>query len=123
MMKAGVPVITGSEGLLGVVTEVTVRILPKPQTARAVLLGFPTVESAGKCVADVIAATGVRNPESEQKSLSAQLESAILMSMRESCHADIAFLQHRDLCRENTTHSCADRTPIRAGWRVLVGKC
>ena len=49
-------VIVGSEGLLGVVTEVTVRILPKPQTARALLIGFATVESAGQCVADVIAA-------------------------------------------------------------------
>ncbi len=48
--------VVGSEGLLGVVTEVTVRILPKPETARAVLIGFPTVESAGQCVADVIAA-------------------------------------------------------------------
>ncbi len=49
-------VIVGSEGLLGVVTEVTVRILPKPEIARAVLIGFPTVESAAKCVGDVIAA-------------------------------------------------------------------
>jgi len=48
-------VIVGSEGLLGVVTEVTVRILPRPETARAVLVGFPSVESAGRCVADVIA--------------------------------------------------------------------
>ena len=48
-------VVVGSEGLLGVVTEVTVRILPRPETARAVLLGFPSVESAGQCVADVIA--------------------------------------------------------------------
>jgi glycolate oxidase len=49
-------VVTGSEGLLGVVTEVTVRILPKPETARALLLGFGSVEAAGACVADVIAA-------------------------------------------------------------------
>ncbi|HUD90242.1 FAD-linked oxidase C-terminal domain-containing protein [Sphingobium sp.] len=49
-------VIVGSEGLLGVVTEVTVRILPKPQTARALLIGFPSVEDAGRCVADTIAA-------------------------------------------------------------------
>jgi len=48
-------VIVGSEGLLGVVTEVTVRILPKPETARAVLVGFPDPESAGACVAQVIA--------------------------------------------------------------------
>jgi len=48
-------VVVGSEGLLGVVTEVTVRILPKPETARAVLVGFPDAESAGACVAQVIA--------------------------------------------------------------------
>jgi glycolate oxidase len=49
-------VMTGSEGLLGVVTEVTVRILQKPETARAVLVGFPTSEDAGQCVADIISA-------------------------------------------------------------------
>jgi glycolate oxidase len=47
---------TGSEGLLGVVTEVTVRILQKPETARAVLVGFPSSEDAGQCVADIISA-------------------------------------------------------------------
>jgi glycolate oxidase len=49
-------IVVGSEGLLGVVTEVTVRILPKPETARVALIGFPTVESAASCVAHVIAA-------------------------------------------------------------------
>ncbi|HYD99573.1 MAG TPA: FAD-linked oxidase C-terminal domain-containing protein [Alphaproteobacteria bacterium] len=49
-------IVTGSEGLLGVVTEVTVRILPRPETQRAVLLGFSTVEAAGACVAATIAA-------------------------------------------------------------------
>ncbi|MGI9371910.1 MAG: FAD-linked oxidase C-terminal domain-containing protein [Hyphomicrobiales bacterium] len=48
--------IIGSEGLLGVVTEVTVRILKSPETARALLVGFPSSESAGQCVADVISA-------------------------------------------------------------------
>ncbi len=47
---------TGSEGLLGVITEVTVRILPKPTLARAALLGFPDIASAGQCVADIISA-------------------------------------------------------------------
>jgi glycolate oxidase len=49
-------VMTGSEGLLGVVTEVTVRLLQKAPTARAVLLGFPSSESGGDCVAAIIAA-------------------------------------------------------------------
>lgn len=47
---------TGSEGLLAVVTEVTVRILRTPETARAVLIGFPSSEDAGRCVADIIGA-------------------------------------------------------------------
>lgn len=47
--------IVGSEGLLGVVTEVTVRILHAPETARAVLLGFDSSEAAGACVGDIIA--------------------------------------------------------------------
>ena len=47
---------TGSEGLLGVITEVTVRILQKPETARAVLVGFLSSENAGQCVADIISA-------------------------------------------------------------------
>jgi glycolate oxidase len=51
-----VGLMVGSEGLLGVVTEVTVRILPKPETARALLIGFDSVEAGGQCVADVIAA-------------------------------------------------------------------
>ncbi len=49
-------VMTGSEGLLGVVTEVTVRLLRKPPTARAVLIGFPSSEAAGDCVAAIIGA-------------------------------------------------------------------
>jgi glycolate oxidase len=49
-------IITGSEGLLGVVTEITVRLLKKPETARAVLVGFPSSEDAGACVSQVIGA-------------------------------------------------------------------
>jgi len=49
-------VMVGSEGLLGVVTEVIVRLLRKPTTARAVLVGFPSNESAGACVASIIGA-------------------------------------------------------------------
>jgi glycolate oxidase len=47
-------VITGSEGLLGVVTEITVRILKKPQSARAALIGFAKSEDGGECVARII---------------------------------------------------------------------
>jgi glycolate oxidase len=47
---------TGSEGLLGVVTEVTVKLLPKPVLARVVMASFDDVEKAGDAVANVIGA-------------------------------------------------------------------
>ena len=49
-------VICGSEGQLGVVTEATLRILPKPAGARPVLIGFDSSETAGACVAAIIRA-------------------------------------------------------------------
>src|SRR5258705_367952 len=48
--------ITGSEGMLGVVTEVTVKLLPKPEKAQVVLAAFDDVVKAGQAVADVIGA-------------------------------------------------------------------
>ena len=47
---------TGSEGLLGVITEVTVKLLPIPQTAKVLLAAFDSVEKAGRAVGDIIAA-------------------------------------------------------------------
>ena len=49
-------IVTGSEGLLGVVTEITVRILKKAECARAVLVGFASSEDAGECVSRIIGA-------------------------------------------------------------------
>ena len=49
-------VVCGSEGQLGVVTEATLRILPKPEGARPVLIAFGSNEVAGACVADIIKA-------------------------------------------------------------------
>jgi glycolate oxidase len=46
----------GSEGMLAVVTEVTVKLLPKPETARCILASFDDLEKAGNAVADIIAA-------------------------------------------------------------------
>jgi glycolate oxidase len=49
-------VFIGSEGMLGVVTEVTVKLVPKPQLARVIMASFDDVVRAGDAVADVIAA-------------------------------------------------------------------
>jgi glycolate oxidase len=46
----------GSEGLLGVVVEVTVKLLPKPETAKVLLASFADVQDAARAVGDIIAA-------------------------------------------------------------------
>ncbi len=48
--------ITGSEGMLAVTTEVSLKLLPKPETARCVMASFADVEKAGDAVAAVIGA-------------------------------------------------------------------
>jgi glycolate oxidase len=49
-------IIIGSEGMLAVSTEVTVKLVPKPQLARCIMASFGDIESAGAAVAAVIAA-------------------------------------------------------------------
>src|SRR5271167_1627308 len=48
-------IVIGSEGMLAVTTEVTVKLVPKPELARCMLASFATVEAAGEAVANVIA--------------------------------------------------------------------
>ncbi len=48
-------VVAGSEGLLGIVVEATVRILPKPPVTRTLMAAFASVPEAGRCVARIIA--------------------------------------------------------------------
>ncbi len=48
--------LNGSEGLLAVITEITVRLLPKPQSAQCILAAFDSMTKAGQAVADIIAA-------------------------------------------------------------------
>jgi glycolate oxidase len=46
----------GSEGMLGVIIEVTVKLLPRPQSAKVIMASFDDLEKAGKAVGDIIAA-------------------------------------------------------------------
>jgi glycolate oxidase len=50
------PLVVGSEGMLTIVTEVTVRLVPLPRLARCIMASFADVEDAGRAVAAVIAA-------------------------------------------------------------------
>ncbi len=47
---------TGSEGMLGVMTEVTVKLLPKPERAQVLMAGFDDIEKAGAAVTAIISA-------------------------------------------------------------------
>ncbi len=48
--------LTGSEGLLGIIVEITVRLLPRPQRAQAILASFDDIGTAGQAVSDIISA-------------------------------------------------------------------
>jgi glycolate oxidase len=50
------PLVIGSEGMLAVVTEVTVRLVPRPQLARCIVASFDDIRKAGEAVASIIAA-------------------------------------------------------------------
>lgn len=50
------PAFIGSEGMLGVVTEATLKLIPKPEAATVIMASFATIEAAGDAVRDVIAA-------------------------------------------------------------------
>jgi len=50
-----VALVVGSEGMLAVITEVTVKLLPRPRTARCVMASFHDVAAAGDAVAEIIA--------------------------------------------------------------------
>ena len=45
---------TGSEGLLGVITQVTVKILKKPETVKTALIGFSSIDDAGNSLSQII---------------------------------------------------------------------
>lgn len=101
---------TGSEGMLGVVTEVTVRLLPKPAVARVILAAFDDLAVAGNAVAAIIGA-GIIPAGLEM------MDSPAILAVEDFVHAgyprDAAALL---LCELDGTES-----EVEAGIRKVTG--
>jgi len=82
----------GSEGMLGVVTEVTVKLIPKPQLARVIMASFDDVVKGGDAVASVIAAASSGRFGDDGQTSSRMVEpfvQAAMTSMRQRfCYAN-----------------------------------
>ena len=72
-------VVVGSEGLLGIVTEVTVRLLRKPQAVRTIMAGFAGNAQAGRAVTAIIAG-GIIPAAMEM------MDSACILAVEDFCH-------------------------------------
>ncbi len=96
----------GSEGLLGVVTEVVVRILPKPPGARALLIGFPTVETAGDCAADIIG-RGIIPGGMEMMDKPATMAAEAFVHAGYPLDAEAVLIVELDGCEAEVTHLVA----------------
>ncbi len=108
-------IVTGSEGLLGVITEVTVRILPKPPTASALLLGFGDLADAGDCVANIIA-TGIIPAGLEM------MDRACVNATEDFCHAGYPLdVEALLICELDGPEAEVDELAERVG--AIAGAC
>jgi glycolate oxidase len=73
---------TGSEGMLGIIVEITVKLLPKPEYAQVVMAAFDDVEKAGAAVGDVIAAGSVAEVKQQIAKVESLLNQAGATSIR-----------------------------------------
>ena len=97
---------TGSEGLLAVILEVTVKLLPKPETAQVVMASFASIESAGEAVASVIGAGIVpAGLEMMDKLATAAVEDFVHAGY--DLDAEAILLAESDGTREEVAHEVA----------------
>ncbi|MDP9398712.1 MAG: FAD-binding protein [Actinomycetota bacterium] len=129
-------VVVGSEGTLGIVTEVTVRLLRKPEAVRTLVADFPDAEHAGNAVSGIVAAGIVPAAvemldalaiEAAEKAAGAgyslDTEAALVVELDGvTAEVDAGFDRVQEVCRENgTTHiRIAHTTDERA--RIWKGR-
>ena len=126
-------VFVGSEGTLGVATEVTLRIVKKPETVQVLLAAFDTIAGAAQTVSDIIAAAILPAAMEIMDRLSIQSAEAavhpnypvcdaLLLIELEGPAAEVALqMEHvRQLCRDNGAWE--DRLAQTERERMLVWK-
>lgn len=126
-------VFVGSEGTLGVVTSITLRIVKKPETVQVLLAAFDTIAAAGQTVSDIIAAAILPAAMEIMDRLSIQAAEAAVHPHYPECTAlllveldgpaaevDLQMQQVRALCRANGASE--DRLAQSANERMLIWK-
>jgi glycolate oxidase len=88
----------GSEGLLGIIVEISVRLIPKPETAQVVLAAFDKVTDAGRAVRDIIS-QGVIPAGLEM------MDRLAIQAAEDFVHADYPLAEALLLCELDGTHS------------------
>ena len=126
-------VFVGSEGTLGVVTAVTLRIVKKPEEVQVLLAAFDTIAAAGQTVSDIIAASILPAAMEIMDRLSIEAAEVSVHPNYPACEAlllveldgsqaevDLQMQQVRKLCRDNGAWE--DRLAQSATERMLVWK-
>ena len=128
---------TGSEGMLGVVVEVTLKLLPKPEHHQILLAAFDDVESAGEAVASIIAAgiipaglemmdnAGIRAVEAYVHAGYPLEAAAILLCELDGVPEEVhAISQEVDTILQKAGAGCKRRSPIlgRAQGGISCGR-
>ena len=103
--------VTGSEGLLAITLEVTVKLLPKPETACVVMASFRDVESAGEAVANVIGA-GIVPAGLEMMDRLATSAVEGFVHAGYDLEAEAILLAESDGTREEVAHEIAKMTEV-----------
>ena len=104
----------GSEGLLGIIVEVTVRLIPKPEAAQVVLAAFNKITDAGEAVRDIIS-SGIIPAGLEM------MDRLATQAAEDFIHADYPLAEALLLCELDGTHSEIQQQMVSV--RQILEKC
>jgi len=104
----------GSEGLLGIIMEITVRLIPEPEAAQVILAAFEQITDAGKAVRDIIS-SGIIPAGLEM------MDRLAIQAAEEYVHADYPLAEALLLCELDGTHSEIEQQMIQV--KQILNDC